>query len=247
MNSLNKSEYLNVRSDEVQEVMGNVPHWILRWGISLVAVVCLLLIAGSCFFRYPEKISTEIHLKTSPPAVYISSSFSGTLRDIYVENGDIVNEGQVLATLNCHLNTNESIIASPINGIVNFISDYSIGCNVSEGSPLFGIVPLDAIYFMGTMYVDSSEIGKIAKGQQVIVRFYSESSADLMKGDVKSISYCPNKDGKYLVEVNFPINMAMRQAGFCPTRLPTIGQAEIIVRDKRLIENLLQPLERLFN
>ena len=36
--------------DEVQEVMGGIPHWIERWGITLVAIVVLLMIVGSYFF-----------------------------------------------------------------------------------------------------------------------------------------------------------------------------------------------------
>lgn len=41
--------------DEVQEVMGGIPHWIERWGITLVAIVVLLMIVGSYFFTIPRK------------------------------------------------------------------------------------------------------------------------------------------------------------------------------------------------
>ncbi|MDR0891424.1 MAG: HlyD family secretion protein, partial [Mediterranea sp.] len=53
---------IELRSEEFQEVLGGVPPWILRWGITAVAVVMGVLIAGSAVFRYPDTIAATLTL-----------------------------------------------------------------------------------------------------------------------------------------------------------------------------------------
>ena len=47
---------IELRSEEVQEVMGQIPAWIVRWGITILFIVVLALLVGSYFFRYPDDI-----------------------------------------------------------------------------------------------------------------------------------------------------------------------------------------------
>ena len=48
------------RSEEVQEIMGRMPPWILRSGITLIAVLVLGAFVAAWFFRYPEVISAKV-------------------------------------------------------------------------------------------------------------------------------------------------------------------------------------------
>lgn len=47
---------IELRSEEVQEVMNKVPPAILRYGIGILATIVFVLLIGSAFFRYPETI-----------------------------------------------------------------------------------------------------------------------------------------------------------------------------------------------
>lgn len=49
-----------VRSDEVQEIMGKMPPWIIRSGITLIGILFLCAVAGAWFFRYPEVIPATV-------------------------------------------------------------------------------------------------------------------------------------------------------------------------------------------
>ena len=49
-----RNKDIELRSEEVQEVMGQVPAWIVRWGIRLLFLVVVTLLVGSCFFKYPD-------------------------------------------------------------------------------------------------------------------------------------------------------------------------------------------------
>lgn len=58
---------IELRSEEVQEVMGHMPSWILRWGITLFFVIILTLLIGSFFFRYPDTITATMTLTSDNP------------------------------------------------------------------------------------------------------------------------------------------------------------------------------------
>jgi hypothetical protein len=53
------------RSEEVQEIMGRMPPWILRSGITLIALLVLGAFVGAWFFRYPEVIPARVVLMQS--------------------------------------------------------------------------------------------------------------------------------------------------------------------------------------
>lgn len=46
----------NYYSDEVQEIMGRIPPWIVRWGITAIFVIFAAILVGSYFIRYPETV-----------------------------------------------------------------------------------------------------------------------------------------------------------------------------------------------
>lgn len=62
-----KNEHnIELRSEEVQEIMGRVPPWILRWGITVIGIVMLILFIGACLFSYPETISGHVVIRRQP-------------------------------------------------------------------------------------------------------------------------------------------------------------------------------------
>ena len=40
-------------SEEVQDILGHIPHWIIRWGISVLFGTFFMVLVGSYFFKYP--------------------------------------------------------------------------------------------------------------------------------------------------------------------------------------------------
>ena len=55
---------IELRSEEVQEVMNRVPPAILRYGSGVLLGIVLLLLGGSAWFSYPETVVTEFTLAT---------------------------------------------------------------------------------------------------------------------------------------------------------------------------------------
>ena len=71
---------VELRSEELQEVMGKVPPWILRMGITTLFCVVVILFAGSGFFKYPDVIQAQITLTGSTPPVGIIAFSSGAFQ-----------------------------------------------------------------------------------------------------------------------------------------------------------------------
>lgn len=59
---MEKEKEIELRSEEVQEVMNRVPPAILRYGSGVLLGIVLLLLAGSAWFSYPETVVTEFVL-----------------------------------------------------------------------------------------------------------------------------------------------------------------------------------------
>ena len=85
-----KEELPELRSEEVQEVMGAIPSWILRWGITVLFLVVFALIVGSCFFKYPDVIVSEMTLTGRYPVASIVARASGKINKLYVKDGQMV-------------------------------------------------------------------------------------------------------------------------------------------------------------
>lgn len=103
------SEDIELRSEEVQEVMNKVPPSILRYGIGTLVSIVMLLFIGCFFFHYPETVEAELTLTTKNPPIYIKSTMNGKIERLYVINGETVKRGDILAVLENVANTEDML------------------------------------------------------------------------------------------------------------------------------------------
>jgi multidrug resistance efflux pump len=100
-----KYKEIELRSEEVQEVMSRIPPWILRRGITLLFVIVLLLLAGSWFFKYPDVIQAAITVTSLEPPASVIARSTGKIDEIYVRNDQKVLAGEALAVIQNPANT----------------------------------------------------------------------------------------------------------------------------------------------
>lgn len=89
--------YSTFHSDEVQEIMGRQPAWILRWGIMVLILILMGIIVACYIIKYPQTVSAAVTLTSDNPPSDLVSKYTGTLDSVYVSDGDFVNKGQLLA------------------------------------------------------------------------------------------------------------------------------------------------------
>ncbi len=90
---------LELRSEDVQEILTKVPHWMIRWGNLLFLGIILLLLVISWFIKYPDIIPSEALITTeiSPQKEY--ARISGKLSAILVVDNQSVESNTPLAIL----------------------------------------------------------------------------------------------------------------------------------------------------
>ncbi len=96
---MEKEKEIELRSEEVQEVLSHVPNWMIRWGITLIFALIVMLVVLAWFIKYPEVIEGQVKVTTETPPVKLTSQINGRIQEIFVENGDTVEEGQMIAAL----------------------------------------------------------------------------------------------------------------------------------------------------
>lgn len=137
---LGETEEIELLSEDVQEIIGHVPHWMIRWGITILFLVVILMIAGSFVFKYPDVISSTIIIISENPSTSIVARTSGKIDNLFIQNQELVKQEEVLAILenpaNYHhvlelkykLNEFAAFFNSPLNPkTFDFSEEYSLG------------------------------------------------------------------------------------------------------------------------
>lgn len=436
-NSMNQTENKNnepkitLRSEEVQEIMGAIPPWIIRWGITLITFIVIGVGIGSYFFRYPDKLEAEVKILSATPPAYLSAQITGTFGQVTVHNKQRVKAGQLLAvisnpactedverfsrlfteweqeklktdiffqklenqkwkmgilqnsftafyrTLNTYLTfkkqyyypqkikfkqqqinkqeelyrlqqrhgtlTNEQtdiarrifwrdsvlraegiasdeeydramqtflqhkqteiamhtttkqmdmqglqnkeslldlrqqdeetrnnrerelqiaaaqikvemeqwernyLLKSPIDGIINMTGEWTDRQVVTQGDPVFVVIPTQTSGPVGHGLLAAEGAGKVQPKQRVYVRIsdFPDMEFGFLEGEVKSVSEVPDKNNKFFIEIAFPEGLKTHYGKQLPPTKQMTGTAEIVIKEKRLIERLLQPIEQL--
>lgn len=90
---------IELRSEEVQEVMGKIPPAILRYGIVVLLGIMAVVLAGSACFSYPDTVETEFTLTTQNPPAYIMAQSAGRIEQLYTANSQPVGKGDMLGVI----------------------------------------------------------------------------------------------------------------------------------------------------
>ena len=88
-----------IYSDEVQEIMGRIPGRVVRWGISVIFSIFVILLGVAYFFKYPEIVTSSIVLTTTNPPTELIARSTGKVEHILVENGQSVLPNELIAVL----------------------------------------------------------------------------------------------------------------------------------------------------
>jgi multidrug resistance efflux pump len=94
-----KDKEIELRSEEVQEILTRVPHWLIRWGSVVVLGILLMLFFVSWLVKYPDVISSKIIITTAIPPQKLIAKSSGKIETILVKDRAIVNENTPLAVI----------------------------------------------------------------------------------------------------------------------------------------------------
>ncbi|MFA6125875.1 MAG: HlyD family efflux transporter periplasmic adaptor subunit [Bacteroidales bacterium] len=90
---------IDLRQEEIQEILGVIPPWVIRWGSLTLALVFIGLIFGTSWFKYPDRIASQLTLTSMNPPVVMNARQNGRLELLAISDGGAVKQGQLLAVL----------------------------------------------------------------------------------------------------------------------------------------------------
>ena len=108
---------IELRSEKVRHIIGEIPSRIVRYGITIITIVILGLLIGAYFIPYPETISAKVQVINAHqgaitiPYKYVNTIARGMTANIEFEGYDAetygVANGVITATSHIPLQTAE--------------------------------------------------------------------------------------------------------------------------------------------
>lgn len=133
------SKIEQIRLDEVQEIISAVPSWMIRWGITLIFVLIVMLIALSWLIKYPDIIFGNATLTTLEPPVKLVVKSSGKLTNILLVDGSMIEKNQIIAEMESPV-TQEGIgfLKNYVLKIRDYLSNKGMELPITNETFVFG-------------------------------------------------------------------------------------------------------------
>lgn len=96
---MEEHEQIQLRSDEVEDILGRPPSWIVRWGITFIFLTLVSLGVISWIVEYSDVIEATIVVTTPSPPMNIVSETSGRLLQLNAENEQQVKKDDLIAVI----------------------------------------------------------------------------------------------------------------------------------------------------
>lgn len=166
---------IELRSDEVQEILSRPPKWIVRWGITIIFIVILVIVIGSWFFQYPDIVSAPIVLTTENPPAPVLAKTTGKIQNLFVSDNEVVAKYQDLGVIE-NAASYESM-SNLMKSLAHFKSNFKSGDVVNLESPSYVLGQIQSYY--ANFYKNVDEYNKSLKLN------YHQRKIELYKKELK--------------------------------------------------------------
>jgi len=92
-------DFVELRSEEIQELLARPPRWLLRWGITLVFGLLVAVFAGSWVVHYPDLVQASFTLTATDAPKAVVTRTEGKIVRLFAKEGQLVRAGSSLAYL----------------------------------------------------------------------------------------------------------------------------------------------------
>ncbi|HIC8924017.1 HlyD family secretion protein [Elizabethkingia anophelis] len=90
---------IELRSEGVQDILTRPPHWMIRWGNTLIFIILLLILLMSYIIKYPEFVPSQVVISTQNPPEKLESRINSKIEALFVKDHQVVTKGQQLLIL----------------------------------------------------------------------------------------------------------------------------------------------------
>ncbi|WP_294237988.1 HlyD family efflux transporter periplasmic adaptor subunit [uncultured Chryseobacterium sp.] len=90
---------IELRSESVQDILTQPPHWMIRWGNTIIFLILVLILIMSYVIRYPEFIPAPIVVTSQNPPEKLEARTNAKIEKIFIKEHQQVRKDQVLMVL----------------------------------------------------------------------------------------------------------------------------------------------------
>jgi hypothetical protein len=231
-----------LRSEEIDEVIGRPPHWLIQWGITMFFVILMLVLALSYFIDYPEIVTVPFTINTDAPPLPEIMKENSRLVSLQIKEGALVHKYDTLFYYQGST-INKSAVLSPADGKIEFISPLNNGQLLTKGQTLFFVVPQSGRCFAAA-YVNEANEHRINPGQHVILDLdqYPKQQYGDLNGVLSYVSEMGGAKGVY-IKIALPAGTRSDIGKTIPLKSGLRGRAQVIINKRKLVYRLMNKIK----
>jgi HlyD family secretion protein len=99
MEKQSKVDDIDFYSEQIRDVLDQIPKWLIRRGTTVILLIILLLVFGSWFIKYPDTLEGSAVITTDPLPIKLKSISGGRVTQLFVADGAIVSHQTPIAEI----------------------------------------------------------------------------------------------------------------------------------------------------
>lgn len=92
-------DHIELRSESVQDILTQPPHWMIRWGNTMIFIILIFILLMSYFIKYPEFIPAPVMVTSKNPPEKIQVRINSKIEKIFIKDHQQVQKGEILMVL----------------------------------------------------------------------------------------------------------------------------------------------------
>ncbi|HMG83615.1 MAG TPA: hypothetical protein VK559_11315 [Ferruginibacter sp.] len=224
-------------NNEVKDILGTPPKWILRWGNLLLLLIMVIIITGTIFVRHPETIEGSIEIVPVKKMLNVSVPVGATIDTVLVKDGALVDQGDSLLKYS-RANNVYSLVA-PAMGRISIEQLLYKGALIGRDSLVINIDPSGQEYIVKGIFPGRS-ITKIYPGQSIGIDLDNYPKEDFGSLTATVITKpVPDSLGNALILIKLNNNNTTNYDKTLPISTLARGTGYTVISNRRLIRWLL--------
>ncbi len=130
----NSLDNIQIRSEEVQEILGKPPARLIRVGITIVFLIIAGLLTGAWFFKYPDIITSKVVLTTQTPPAQLRAMTMGKITHIFFEENQYVEQNELIAIIENTANYRDVFYLESLLDTLTNVGTFQISASLQLGS-----------------------------------------------------------------------------------------------------------------
>ena len=125
-------ENIELRSEGVQDILTHPPHWMIRWGNTLIFIILLMILMMSYFIKYPEFVAAPIIVTSQNPPEKIEARINSKIQKIFIKDHQEVYKNEILMVLESSANYGDVLKLKVLIDSANSSNVYSFPLNTAS-------------------------------------------------------------------------------------------------------------------